>query len=121
SLLCLGSTNPDDADYKSIAKLIAQLEKDCAIWNGLNAMFGAGLGMASSVALASTVAAEVVPGLKAAGQLVKFIANLKAASDRWAAFVDWKESRKDAASAVSPYATSVENFCANQGAQFTHY
>ena len=56
---------------------------------------------------------EVVPGLKAAGQFVKFVANLKAASDRLEAFLDWKEARKDAASAVSPYATSVENFCAS--------
>lgn len=121
SLLCLGSTNPDDAEYKSIAKLIAQLERDRAIWNGLNAMFGAGLGLASSVATASVVAAEVVPALKVAGQFVKFVANMKAAADRLSAFLDWKESRKDAASAVSPYATSVENFCANQGSQFTHY
>lgn len=118
SLLCLGSTSPDDAEYKSIAKLIAQLDRDRAIWDGLTALFGAGLGVASA---AIKVAAAVVPVLKIAGQYVKYIANLKAAADRLTAFLEWKESRRDAVSAVSPYATSVENFCANQDSQFTHY
>jgi hypothetical protein len=121
SLKCLGSEKPDDADFKSIAKLIEQLERDRRIWDGLTALFGTGIGAASGMAVAMTVAAEVAPALKAAGQLVKYCINLKAAADRCAAWLNWREGRKDAESAVSPYATSIDNFTKNQGQQFTHY
>ena len=52
---------------------------------------------------------------------MKFIINLKAAADRCEAWLTWREGRKDAVSAVSPYATSIENFIQNQGTQFAHY
>lgn len=121
SLLCLGSTNPSDSDFKSIAKLVEQLERDRAIWDGLTALFGAGIGAASGMVLAMSVAQEVAPALKVAGQLVKYCVNLKAAADRCDAWLTWREGRKDAESAVSPYATSIDNFTKNQGQQFTHY
>lgn len=122
SLKCLGSRVPDDLQDKTIAKLIEQIERDRAIWDGLNAMFGAGIGLASGVTEAiATVASSVAPPLKAAGQLMKFIINLKAAADRCEAWLTWREGRKDAVSAVSPYATSIENFIQNQGTQFAHY
>jgi hypothetical protein len=121
SLVCLGSTEPSDADFKSIAKLVAQLEQDRKIWDGLAALFGGGIGAAGGMAVAMNVAAEVAPALKAAGQLVKYCINLKAAAVRCEAWLDWREGRKDAESAVSPYATSIDNFCRNQGQQFTHY
>lgn len=121
SLLCLGSDQPSDADFKSIAKLVEQLERDRKIWDGLTALFGGGLGAATGIATATAVAAEVVPALKAAGQLVKYCVNLKAAADRCEAWLTWREGRKDAVSAVSPYATSIDNFTKNQGQQFTHY
>lgn len=121
SLLCLGSKEPNEAEFKSIAKLVEQLERDRAIWDGLTALFGGGIGGATGLAVAMGVAAEVAAPLKAAGQLVKYCVNLKAAADRCAAWLDWREGRKDAESAVSPYATSIDNFCRNQGQQFTHY
>lgn len=121
SLRCLGSDQPSDADFKSIASLVEQLERDRKIWDGLTALFGGGLGAATGIVTAMTVAAEVVPALKAAGQLVKYCVNLKAAADRCEAWLTWREGRKDAVSAVSPYATSIDNFTKNQGQQFTHY
>ena len=93
-----------DAQYKTIAKLIEQIERDRAIWNGLNAMFGAGIGVASGVTEAiTTIASTVAPPLgRPAGQLMKFIINLKAAADRCEAWLTWREGRKDAVSAVGP-------------------
>jgi len=121
SLLCLGSETPSDSDYKSIANLIKQIERDRAIWNMVSALFGGGIGGASGLATAMSAAAEVAAPLKAAGQLVKFTTNLKAAADRLAAFLEWKDAQADSVSAVSPYATSIDNFVNNQGNQFTHY
>lgn len=118
-LKCLGSTNPSDAEFKSIAKLVEQLERDRKIWDGLMALLGGGFGAAGS--LATSLVAEAVAPLKMAGQLVKYIANVKAASDRLSAWLDWREGQKDAESAVSAYATSIDNFARNQGKQFTHY
>ncbi len=67
SLKCLGSKNPKDSEFKTIAKLIEQIERDRAIWNGLNAMFGVGIGLASGVTEAiSMIASSVAPPLKAA-------------------------------------------------------
>ena len=37
-----------------------------------------------------------VPALKAAGQLLKYCVNLKAAADRCEAWLNWREGRKDA-------------------------
>lgn len=122
SLVCLGSTEPSDADFKSIAKLVEQLERDRKIWDGLNALFGAGIGVASGVtASIAAIAAEVAAPLKVAGQFLKYIANLKSAADRLDAWLNWREAQKDAESAVSPYASSIDNFTRNQGTQFTHY
>jgi hypothetical protein len=122
SLVCLGSDSPDEAEFKSIAKLIEKIERDRAIWDGLTAMFGAGIGAAQGVTTAITaIAAEVAPPLKAAGQLMKYIINLKAASDRLEGWLKWREARKDSDSALSAYGTSIQNFVSNQGSQFAHY
>ena len=121
SLSCLGSKEPKDADFKSLAKLVEQLERDRKIWDGLFAIFPAGIGAASGVTAAMTVASEVAPALKLAGQLVTYCMNVKAAADRLSAWLDWHAAAKDAESSVSPYATSIANFTKNQGQQFTHY
>ncbi len=121
SLKCLGSDSPTEAEYKSIAKLIAQLEHDKLIFDGLMAMFGGASALGSATGAALSVAAEVAAPLKMAGQLIKYIGNLKAAADRLSAWLDWREGQKDAESAVSHYATAIDNFAKNQGSQFTHY
>ncbi|WP_149535786.1 hypothetical protein [Siccirubricoccus phaeus] len=122
SLSCLGSKDPSAAEYKSIARLVAQLERDRAIWTAVHAMVGAGIGIGTSVTtVTANVAAEVLPALKVAGQMMKFIFNVEAAATRLAAFLEWRDGQKDAESAVSPYATSIDNFVRNQGEQFSHY
>ena len=111
SLDCLGSTKPDDAEFKSIAKLIAQIEKDRAIWAAVTTLGGAPF----------NVAAEFLAPLKAGGEIMKFIGNLKEAIDRGIALNRWMDARKDAKSAVSHYATSIENMIQNQREQISHY
>jgi hypothetical protein len=121
-LKSLGSKEPDESEYKSIAKLIERIEQDQAIWKGLTALFGGGIGIASGVTEAiQTTAYAVAAPLRAAGQLVKFIANLNAAADRQIAFEKWQEAQKDAIVAVSPYATSIQRFMASQERQMWHY
>jgi hypothetical protein len=122
SLKCLGSKNPDDAEFKSIAKLIDKMQADRALVDGLINLFGGGIAVANGVTEAiSTMASQVAPGLKAAGQFVKFVANCKAAHERHMAWLTWKEGRTDAISAVSPYTKAINNFVKNQGEQFAHY
>ena len=111
SLDSLGSSSPTEAEYKSIAKLIKHIETDRAIWTAITTIASGGI----------AVAQEFVPGLKIAGELVKYIANIKAAADRLKALLDWKDARKDAQSAVSAYASSIENMIRNQSEQLTHY
>ena len=111
SLDCLGSKSPSDAEFKSIAKLIAQIEKDRAIWTAVTTLGGAPF----------NVAAEFLAPLKAGGEIMKFIGNLKEAIDRGIALRNWMDARKDAASAVSHYATSIENMIQNQREQTSHY
>ena len=121
-LKSLGSKEPDESEYKSIAKLIQRIEQDQAIWKGLTALFGGGIGIASGVTEAiQTTAYAVAAPLRAAGQLVKYIANLNAAMDRQIAFEKWREAQKDAIVAVSPYATSIQRFMASQQGQMQHY
>ncbi|MGJ3627044.1 hypothetical protein AB5I41_09220 [Sphingomonas sp. MMS24-JH45] len=94
SLDCLGSSNPSDAEHKSITVLIRQIETDRAIWTAIVTISGGGV----------AVAQKFVPGLRSQGELIKFIANVKAAAERLKALLDWKDALRDAESAVSPSA-----------------
>jgi hypothetical protein len=111
SLDRLGTDTPTDEDFKSIAKLIEQIETDRAKWAALIA-----IGQA-----AASVAASFFGPLAAAGELVNFIANSRALYDRVMALRTWMDAHEDAITAVSPYATSIQNFVQNQGEQASHY
>jgi hypothetical protein len=106
----IGDDGASDDDLKSIAKLIAKIEKDRLILN-----------MAVKVgALPAAAAEHFFAPLKAAGALTRFAINLHAAIERWSALTAWTESHQDALAANSPYATSIRNFVGNQGDQFLH-
>lgn len=97
-------------DFKSIAKLIAKLQRDQKI-----------LAMATALSTASAVlVGELFAPLKAAGALVQFMANLHSAIEACQAWLAWRDSHDEASLANSPYATSIANFVKNQGDQFTH-
>lgn len=110
-LSSLGSVSPDENELKSIAHLIDQLNRDRQIMT-----------LAASIGSATAgVLAEFFKPMQAAGTLVQFTVNLHAAVERAQAMRLWIESRGEAISAVSPYATTIENFVKNQKDQFAHY
>jgi hypothetical protein len=111
SLDRLGTDTPTDEDFKSIAKLIEQIESSRAKWAAIVA-----IGQA-----ATSVATAFFAPMNAAGELVNFIVNARAAYDRAVALSIWVDANESAITAVSPYATSIQNFIRNQGEQFTHY
>ena len=111
SLDRLGTDTPTDEDFKSIARLIEQIESDRAKWQALVAIGSA----------ATSVAATFFGPIAAAGELVNFIANSRALYDRVMALRTWMDANEDAITAVSPYATSIQNFVKNQGEQVSHY
>ena len=111
SLDRLGTDSPTDEDFKSIAKLIEQIESSRAIWAAIVA-----IGQA-----ATSVATAFFAPMNAAGELLNFIVNARAAYDRAVALSIWLDANESATTAVSPYATSIQNFVRNQGEQFTHY
>jgi hypothetical protein len=123
ALVGLGKDKPtEEQDFKTIANVIARIEKDEALFKGITAIFGGGIGVASaSVAVFSEVAAQVAPPLKMAGQLVQYCVNIRAAMKRLEALDDWRETMEEAASAVSPYQTSIKRFISSQTAQRNHY
>ena len=111
SLAALGKVQPDENDLKSIAALIAKMEKDRAI-------------MATALSLASAgtaVLAEFFAPMAGTVTLVQFVGNLQAAAERAMAMRTWMEARGDALAAVSPYQTTIANFVKNQAEQFSHY
>lgn len=107
----LGSVNPNENDLKSIANLIAQIQRDRAIWQ-----------IILSVANASAaVATQVFSPMAASGTLVEFIASARLAIDRLRHMLKWQASLGEAQVAVSPYATTIQNFITSQKEQFTHH
>ena len=114
SLDRLGATDadiPSDAEFKSIAKLMAKMKNDRKI-----------LEMAAMVGSATAeVASHFFAPLKAAHALIKFMVNVHAAVERASALLDWLDANEDALTSASPYATSIQNFVKNQGDQLTHH
>ena len=107
----MGTGPVSDDDFKSIAKLIEQIETDRAKWAALVAIGSAAAG----------VATLFFSPMAAAGELVSFIANSRALYDRVMALRTWMDAHQDAVTSVSPYATSIQNFVRNQKEQASHY
>ena len=100
-----------DDDFKAIAKLITKMENDRKI-----------IQMAAAITTGGAeVAAHFFAPLKATGALVNFVVNTQAACERAMALMDWMDSHQDAMTAVSPYATAIQNFVKNQGDQLAHH
>ena len=130
-LVSLDASSPDDAELKSISQLIEKLEHDRALWDGLSGFLGGGISMAQGAEslltsvntsdVVSSVAAAATPLLKEAGNLVKFVTNVRLAVERRSAWLQWEENNIDSMSAQSPYATAIQNFAANQHGQYGQY
>jgi hypothetical protein len=95
----------DEADFKTLNHLIANIERDKAIAKFAFAIMGAGTGI-SAAAVVTTIA----PGLKAAGDAVKFIQNIYACVGRIQALIAWMDSYGDAVRSNNRYTSAVENF-----------
>jgi hypothetical protein len=92
SLAALGKVQPDENDLKSIAALIAKMEKDRAIMTTALSLASAG----------TAVLAEFFAPMAGTVTLVQFVGNLQAAAERAMAMRTWMEARGDALAAVSP-------------------
>src|SRR5262249_50130717 len=108
SLAQLGEAQPD---LKSIAALVQKLKKDEAIIKTAAAVGNGGF----------RVAAVFFEPLAAAGTLITFLTNARAAVNRAIQMKKWADSNKEAEAAASAYQTSIANFLQNQKEQFAHY
>ena len=109
----LGRMDDDatDDDFKSIAKLVAKMERDRKILAAATMVGG----------VSAAVAAQFFAPLKAAQALIQFAVNVHAACERASALMAWRDTHKEALTSVSPYLTSIQNFISNQTAQLTHH
>lgn len=107
----LGAVNPNENDLKSIANLIAQMERDRGLWQIMLSVANAG----------AAVGTQIFGPMAASGTLVEFIASARLAVDRLRHMLKWQASLGEAQIAVSPYASSIQNFIQNQKEQFTHH
>jgi hypothetical protein len=133
SLERLTETDPSDNDYKSIAKLTDQLKRDHAVVDAAFNLVQMGLAIGDSVGplvdsrsdmakplqpvIGASVSIRFYGPIMGASELVKCVRNLYAIVQRLIALRAWMNSRKMAIGAVSPLATSVQNFIKNNRVQ----
>jgi hypothetical protein len=133
SLERLTATDPSDHDYKSIARLTDQLKRDRAVVDAAVNLVQMGLGIGDSVGamtdsrtdmakplqpvIGSSVSIRFYGPIMGASELIRCVRNLYAVAQRLIALRAWMSSRKMAVSAVSPLATSVQNFIKNNSEQ----